>query len=406
MADDDLSRLRIDKPGIAARPRRGRRPAWWAAAALAAAGVTALLVFTGRLGGGPVVEVAAVSRLWPSQSLSLLNASGHVVAQRKAAVASKLTGRLVELRVEEGDAVKEGEVVARLESADAEAARDQAAANLAVARARLEEALAERTDATLQHERIRRLLGTGAVSRSQYDASEARYRRGRALVSSMEAAVTSAEAALRSADVGLEYTLIRAPFDAVVLTKDADVGDIVTPLGAAADAKAAVVNIADLDSLQVEVDVSETNLHQVQVGQPCEIQLDALPGRWFPGQVGAIIPTADRTKASVKVKVAFSEKVPGVLPEMSAKVAFLSRPSRPEEREPCTAVPAAALASRDGAEVVFLVAGGRAEARAVRPGIRFGEWVEVAGGVQPGDRVVVRPPESLRGGARVRTEGE
>ena len=161
------------------------------------------------------------------------------------------------------------------------------------------------------------------------------------------------EAAVEEAKVLVEYANIRAPFDAVVLTKNADIGDIVTPLGAAANAKAAVVTIADMNSLQVEVDVSESNISQVRAGQPCEIRLDAFPDLRFKGVVHMIVPTADRTKASVLVKVAFREMNPRILPEMSAKVAFLSRDILPEEEKPLKAVPASAVITRGGAEPGF-----------------------------------------------------
>ena len=144
----------------------------------------------------------------------------------------------------------------------------------------------------------------------------------------------ASNAALEGANVAIEYTLIRAPFDAIVLTKNADIGDIVTPIGAAANAKAAVVTIADMNSLEVEADVSESNLSQIRVGQPCEIQLDALPQARFRGAVHMIVPTADRSKATVMVKVRFVDKDPRILPEMSAKVAFLSRPVKQKTRNP------------------------------------------------------------------------
>jgi RND family efflux transporter MFP subunit len=405
MSNEELSKLRIDKPEIGVRPPKGKAMAW-VGGALLLAGLASLLYFTGFLRPAVVVQVASVSQAYPSLSLSLLNASGYVVAQRKAAVASKLTGRLIALLVKEGDPVKADQIVARLESADAEAARDQAAANLAVARARLKVAEADLHEASRTFERVRRLHETGSISGSQFDSAEARYLGSRASVTSMEAGVKAAAATLRSAEVALEYTLIRAPFDAVVLTKDADVGDIVTPLGAAANAKAAVITIADLESLQVEVDVSETSLNQVKAGQPCEIQLDALPDSRFPGEVSAIVPTADRTKASVKVKVRFLDLDPRILPEMSAKVAFLSRPSLPEDQTACLAFPFSALVNGEGGPSVFRVREGRAEKRPVRTGRRFGDLVEALEGVEAGDRVVVAPPEKLRDGSKVRMEGE
>jgi RND family efflux transporter MFP subunit len=405
MADDELSRLKIDKPDLKMRSRKGRRWAGPVVLILAAA-VAAALYAGGLLRPAAAVKIAAVSEAYPSQSLALLNASGYVVAQRKAAVASKVTGRLVDLLVAEGDAVKAGQIVARLENDDARAAKDQAQANLAVAHARLDEAKAGLTDASITYERTKRLLGTGAVAQSRYDEVEARYLGVRATVTSAAAAITAAEATLRSAEVALEYTFIRAPFDAVILTKDADVGDIVTPLGAAANAKAAVVTIADMDSLQVEVDVSETSLSEVKVDQPCEIQLDALPGQRLRGAVQAIVPTADRTKASVKVKVRFVDRDPRILPEMSAKVSFLSRALAAGEEKPYVALPRSALANRAGTSSVFVVENGTARLKPVRLGREFGDLVEALEGIKAGEKVVIEPPERLRDGARVRIAEE
>jgi RND family efflux transporter MFP subunit len=221
-------------------------------------------------------------------------------------------------------------------------------------------------------------------------------------VAAAEAAVKAGAAGLQAANVALEYTLIRAPFDAVVLTKNADVGDIITPLGAAANAKAAVVTIADLTSLQVEADVSETNLGLVKVGQPCEIQLDALPVFRFRGVVHAIVPTVDRAKATIMVKVRFLDKDPRVLPEMRAKVAFLSRALKPDEEKPRTAVIRSAIIEQGGRKTLFLIQENRSVETPITTGEPFGEMVEVLGGVKAGDRVVANPPKRLRDGSRIR----
>jgi RND family efflux transporter MFP subunit len=189
----------------------------------------------------------------------------------------------------------------------------------------------------------------------------------------------------------------------VVLTKNADIGDIVTPLGAAANAKAAVVTIADMDSLQVEADVSETNLFLVKSGQPCEIQLDALPETRLKGQVHTIVPTADRAKATVMVKVRFLDKDPRVLPEMRAKVAFLSRALGPEEQRLFTSVQQGALVSRGGGTLTYRIQGERVVEVSIRTGARHGDLVEVLEGVKAGDRVVLNPPQGLRNGSRIRT---
>lgn len=400
MSERDLSSLRIDKSQQTGRPGKRRRSAVLIVLLLLLA-AGALLWFTGLLTPSLRVETATVSQVHPSESLTLLNASGYVVAQRRAAVASEVTGRLVWLGVEEGSRVREGEVIARLESREALAARDQAEAMVNAARARVEEVRAELTDAALNHRRVGDLLAAGFSSPSEFDVAEARHQRARAALAAAKTEVAAAEAALRRAEVALDYTRLRAPFDAVVLTKNADIGDIVTPIGAAAEARAAVVTLADFDTLQVEADVSESNLGQVVRGQPCEIELDALPGVRFAGEVHMVVPTADRTKATVLVKVRFLEKDPRVLPEMSARVAFLERALGEGERRSRIAVPREALTQRAGMTVVFKVRDGRAETIPVETGITLGEMVEVLRGPQPGDRIVLRPPERLRDGARV-----
>jgi RND family efflux transporter MFP subunit len=401
MVEDDLSKLHIDKKSMTVR--RGRKKRFlllFFIIVLVIGG--GILYRLGLLSPAVNVQVAGAQLLYPSQTFTVLNASGYVVAQRKAAVASKITGRLISLSVEEGSRVKQGEVIARLENEDSRAALNRARANVNLARSTLDQAKAELEDAQINHRRNEQLVAKGFVAQSTVDASEARYKRAKATVAAQEAAIRAGEAALEEAEVLVEYSNIRAPFDGVVLTKNADIGDIVTPLGAAANAKAAVVSMADMSSLQVEVDVSESNISQVRVGQPCETRLDAFPDLRFKGVVHMIVPTADRTKASVLVKVAFKEMDPRVLPEMSAKVAFLSREIQPEEEKPLKVVPASAVLSRGGQSAVFLVEGDRAVERSVRTGRRVDTMVEVLEGLGAGDKVVVNPGSDLKAGTRVK----
>jgi RND family efflux transporter MFP subunit len=401
MANEDLSKLKIDKSAEIYKPRKKRRRIYWAAALflIAAFGI---LYAEGIFSPSVKVEVASVSQIYPSQSFTLLNASGYVVAQRKAAVASKVTGRLVSLSVEEGSRVKEGQVIARLESDDVAAARAQADANLNAARHNLEEAEADLNDAELSFKRDKELVAKGFVSRAEYDTAEARYKKAAAAVAAAQAEIKANTAALQGAKVAVEYTLIRAPFDAVVLTKNADIGDIVTPIGAAANVQAAVVTIADMSSLQVEADVSESNLRLVKTGQPCEIQLDALPDVRFRGVVHMIVPTADRSKATVLVKVKFLDKDSRILPEMSAKVAFLSRQVREDEQKARTAVPARAVLTWKGKQSAFLLKGDRMKETPITTGEAFGDMIEVLEGVKAGDRIAVSPLDKLRDGSRVK----
>jgi RND family efflux transporter MFP subunit len=402
MTDHDLSKLKIDKSRFTPSKQRSRKKLVLAAVIVAA--VLLALAYAFLINPTTAVETATVSLVYPSQGFTLLNASGYVVAQRKAAVSSKATGRLEWLGVEEGSRVKQGEVLARLEARDVEAGRAEAEANLESARAALVQAQAEQEDATLNFNRNKELAAKGYVAQMDLTTAEARYKRARAGVAGAESAIRAAEAALRAAEVAVEYTRIRAPFDGVVLTKDANVGDVITPFGSALNAKASVVTMADMSSLQVEADVSESNLEKVKMGQPCEIQLDALSDKRFRGIVHMIVPTADRTKASVLVKVGFIDKDPRVLPEMSAKVAFLERAVKPDEEQARTALPVAALVHRSTTQSVFVLRNDRVEAVPVRIGERIGDLVEVLDGVRAGDKVVMNPPKNLRNGAKITVE--
>ena len=399
--EEDLSRLKIEKSPVSIKAGR-RKKLIYLIVALTILALVGILYFGGILRPAVQVEVANVVQMYPSQTFTLLNASGYVVAQRKASVASKVTGLLVSVSVEEGSYVKKGQIIAQLESDDVMAAKKQAEANVNVARFNLEQTKAELQDATISFNRNKDLLAHDYVSRAEYDASEARYKRAVAAVDAAGAAVKACEALLQAANVAVEYTLIRAPFDAVVLTKNADVGDIVTPIGAAAEAKAAVVTIADMSSLQVEVDVSESNLEKVKAEQPCEIQLDALPESRFRGEVHMVVPTADRTKATVMVKVRFIDKDSRILPEMSAKVAFLSRPVKLEEQKPLTVINPHALVNRKSKNVAYVVKANRVVETPVTVGKRLGDMLEVLGGVKAGDRVVVVTPGKLKDGTRIK----
>jgi RND family efflux transporter MFP subunit len=394
----DISKLAIDRS--APQAARVRRRTWpWAVGVLAlvAAGAAGLTAF----GGAHTVETAAVTTAYPSQAVTLLNATGYVVAQRKAAVASKATGRLEWLGVMEGSRVRKDEVIARLENRDVAAQREQAAANVKVAAANLEQARAELREAEANLRRSRDLAAKSYISGSALDSAVARFDKARAVVQSNDASLGVAQANLKVADVALDQTLIRAPFDGVVLTKSANVGDNITPFSQAADTKGAVVTIADMDTLEVEADVAESSLGKIRVGQPCEIQLDAVPDHRFPGVVQRIVPTVDRAKATVLVKIRFLERDGRVLPDMSAKVAFLERAVDAADRRPVTVVPKQALVERNGAKAVFVVKDGRAVLTRVEGGRAIGDLVQVTG-VAAGDRVIVRPLDRLDDGERVK----
>ncbi len=400
MPDETLSKLRIDKGAISERGT-SRKKRVFIAGILILLVLLSILYISGIIVKKTAVRVTVVRKIYPSQSITVLNASGYVVAQRKAAVASKITGRIISISVEEGNEVKKGDVLAMLENEDAVAAAQQATANLELAQAEREKAKAELHDALLNRNRKKELLQNELVSQGDYDAADARYKKAVAGLSAADATIKAAEAALRSAEVTVEYANIRAPFDAVVLTKNADIGDIVTPIGAAAEAKAAVVTIAAMNSLQAEVDVSESSLSYVNVGQPCEIYLDALPDTRFRGVVHMIVPTADRTRASVLVKVKFLEEDSRILPEMSAKVAFLERPLNPKEFSSRIAVDQKSVVNRNSKKIVFLATENYAKERLIKTGDVFDEMVEILDGLSVGDKIVLQPPESLKDGTKI-----
>lgn len=389
-----LDQLRINRGEAPRQHRRWVRPVILAVLAMA------LLAVIGFAGSRRAIEVetARTTLAWPAQSITLLNATGYVTADRKAAVASKGTGRLEWLGVREGSAVKSGQVIARLENADMLAQLAQAHANVEAARARQQQLEADRLDAQLNLKRQKELATRNFVSPAVVDTADSRYQQAVAALAAQVATVRMMLAAERNAQASLDNTIIRAPFSGVVLTKQANVGDVVAPFSTSADSKGAVVSMADLSTLEIEADVSETNLTQAKLGQPCEIQFDALPEKRLLGSVARIVPTADRSKATVKFKIRFDEHDARVLPDMSAKVAFLSRPLRQDERQPRLAVASDAVRNN----VVFVVdKDNRVHARAVRLGERIGDLVEVLEGLQNGETVVLTPPAGLKDGGKI-----
>lgn len=347
------------------------------------------------------VETAQAGLVYPTRSFTLVNATGYVVADRKAAVAAKVTSTLIWLGVEEGNRVKAGQLIAKLEALDVSAALVKAQADLNAAEFNVDVAKAELADSKLNLDRFKKLVDQALVARADYDTAVARYHKAKGAYGNAVRQVASFTAALDVARAQAGYTEIRAPFDAVVLTKSADVGDIVTPIGASTTSKASVVTLADLGSLQVEADVSESNLAKVRTGQPTEIMLDAFGEERFPGYVHMVVPTADKTKATVMVKVRFDTLDPRVLPQMSAKVAFLERAPSSEERNPRLAVPLKAVVGVASGKAVFVVRDGVARLALVKDGMALGDMLEIVEGIQPGDRVVLSPPSSLKDGDKI-----
>jgi HlyD family secretion protein len=400
-AQPSLSRLAIDRSGApASRRQRPLWKRWWVWAVVIAAALAVGLFIRSRSAAQPV-EFATVAAASPSSSIAVLNATGRVVAQRRASVSSKGTGRLEWLGVQEGQMVKEGDIIARLENRDVAAQREQAAAQVQAARANLAQGQAELEEAQAALKRAQDLARQNFISGSALDTAEARYNKARAQIDTLKAQIGVAEANLRVAGVTFDQTLIRAPFSGIVLTKSANVGDIVTPFSSASGTTGAVVTMADMETLEVEADVSESSISKIKIGQPAEIQLDAFPELHLLGEVSRVVPTVDRSKATLLVKVRFVERDARVLPDMSAKIAFLSRALTPDERRLVPALRADAVVKRDGADVVFVVdANNIVQPVPVKTGAKVGDLVRVEG-VAPGTKVVASPPERLAAGARV-----
>lgn len=401
----DLSSLRINRNAPAENSPRVpmRNFILYTSLGVGALILAAFFIFGGGITSAEQVETATVTLAYPSQANAVLTASGYVVAQRKAAVASKGTGRLEYLAVIEGDRVTKGSIIGRIENSDVEAALGQAKAGLAVAKAGLDQAKAELDDASANFERQKSLFNQGLLSKAEFDAANARHRRAVAQVASSAASVKSAEAGVRSAEVQVENTIIRAPFDGTVLTKSADVGEVITPFGAAAGSRGALVTLADMSSLEVEADVSESNIEKIFVNQPCEITLDAITEKRYHGFVHKIVPTADRAKATVLTKVRFEDRDDRVLPEMSAKVTFLNKEleKTAQASTPKLSVPLSAIVTRDGKKIAFLLRDDSVVGIEVVTGDPLGNSIEIKQGLSNGDKIVLHPSEKLSSGSKV-----
>ena len=390
----DLSALRIDRTEEPQGPPRMFKPVSIIVTLVVVAVVAIALYLGYQKLVAPALEVKLATASWtsPSQSNGTLTASGYVVAQRKASVASKATGRLMALNVVEGDRVRKDQVIALLEDTDIRTQVDQAKANL-----RLNEA--ELNDAKRSLDRQKSLLAKGLTSQAEYDAAESRLER-------VIASIDVAKAMIAGAEVAFENTRIRAPFAGTVLTKNADVGELVVPMAASAGSRSAVVTIADMNSLQVEADVSESNIERITPGQPCEITLDAYPDKRYEAYVAKIVPTADRAKATVMVKVGFKNYDARVLPEMGAKVLFLSKTSDPStlNAKPVLAVPSTAVVERDGKKVVFVVRDDAAVLLPVKIGRTLGTFTEITDGISSGQKVIASVSEDVKDGVKVQVK--
>jgi RND family efflux transporter MFP subunit len=400
-----LEQLRIDRSGATGQRRRGRLVAL-AALLLAAlaAGLWAALA-----PGHPIVRtaVARAASQTPGAG-SVLDASGFVTARRQATVAAKITGKVTEVLIEEGMRVEEGAVLARLDDTEARAQLALAEAQVAAATSQVAEIQAQleqaERDAARQQELYRREL----VSAQSMEATRAQRDALRARLFAARQQIKVAEETVRVARVQIENTVIRAPFAGMVTAKAAQPGETISPISAGGGfTRTGIGTIVDMDSLEIQVDVNEAFINRVAPGQPVQATLNAYPDWRIPGDVIAIIPTADRSKATVKVRVAIRSKDPRIVPDMGVRVAFLDAQAPPGAPVPGVVVPADAVREDPDGAAVFVVADRRVERRRVTLGPPTGTTRHVLDGLRDGERVVVSPPDSLGDGDRVTlAEGE
>jgi len=398
----DLTGLKIDDSSRNDRHgRRGLRAGLFAALALLVV-VAAVLALRGRT---PVVETTVARPAGDAGGATLLNASGYVTPRRRATIAAKITARVIDVLVDEGMKVTEGQVLARLDDSDtqrrllaARTVRDATAAAIANLEVNL-------VNAERELKRQRELEQAGFAAVQARELAETAVDGLRAQIQAAREQVKAADAEIGVAQQDVDNCTVRAPFAGVVVSKDAQVGEMVSPISAGGGfTRTGIATIVDMASLEIEVDVNESYIARVKPDQRVEAGLDAYPDWHIPSKVRTVIPTADRQKATIKVRISFDKLDPRILPDMGVKVAFLAEESSgaAQAAAPRALIPQAAVRDVDRKKVVFLVRENRLERRAVALGGNRGTDVEVMAGINEGDAIVVKGPEGLRDGQRVK----
>lgn len=400
---DDLAALRLERQPESHPSRRWAR--WVLLAAVVSAGSAGAWWWFSR--ERPVeVQAATVSIRQAGAQAAVLNATGYVTARRRATVSSKITGKVVQINVEEGMAVREGQVLARLDDETQRAAVALAEAQAEAARRNVNESEVRLKEARITLDRVSKLVTVGYSTTAEVDAA-------RAAVDSFDARIHAAREQVRVAErqvalerTNLDSTIIRAPFDGVAISKDAQPGEMVSPVSAGGGfTRTGICTIVDMRSLEIEVDVNESYINRVKSDQPVTAVLDAYPEWQIPAKVITTVPAADRQKATVLVRIAFNELDPRILPDMGVKVTFLrdytgAEDSAPAAR-PVALVPKAAIRAEGKQSYAFVVVNGIVDRRAVTLGGTDGDRLEVIAGINAGERVIVSPPADLANGARV-----
>ena len=401
---ENLESLRIDHEA------RHRGPGWWFWVSLALIVVALAGGGLWWVTGGSIVQAAPVTTATVraettddvASADTVLNASGYVTARRRSTVSSKITGKVIEVLVEEGMQVREGQVLARLDDSTVRASLDYARAQREASRRQVTESEVRLKEALLTLDRRKQLVEEGVVGVADLDAAQAEADSLRARIDLAREQVGVAEGLVAIRETELRDTVIRAPFNGVAISKDAQPGEMVSPVSAGGGfTRTGISTIVDMDSLEIEVDVNESYIGRVRPDQTVEAVLDAYPEWRIPATVITTVPAADRQRATVLVRIAFDELDERVLPDMGVKVAFLGEETRPDPAQPRLLAPAAAVRSEDGRTVVFVVDGDRVERRAVALGGTTGDCVEILSGLAEGDSIIVDGPPTLADGDRV-----
>lgn len=396
---------RLGELKIEEEERGSGRIALWTAVfggALALGGVVAAAFLFGREPEAVVVRTARVRAAAMSAGTTVLNASGYVTARRQATVSSKMAGQITEVSIEEGMAVTAGQVLARLDSSNLERSLRLAEAQADSARKSLLEVEAQIAEAGLRQERTRRLVAERVLGQADLDAVDGEVATLEARRNRQREDIAVAERQVDVIRQQIEDTVVRAPFDGVITAKNAQPGEMMSPIaGGAGFTRTGIGTIVDMDSREIEVDVNEAYINRVSPGQPVAAVLDSYPDSEIPARVIAIIPTADRDRATVRVRIGFEELEPRILPDMGVRVSFRATEAAPRQTAGGLLVPRAAVFADTGRDLVYLVRAGRVQRRAVRLGDPREDEVFVLSGLAEGDRVVVAGPAELADGAEV-----
>jgi RND family efflux transporter MFP subunit len=398
---DLLHQLRIDSTQRDDDDSRG--PRWpWIVGIIALVVVAAVVaVFALRSKAVTVQTTTAVALASAGSDAAVLQATGYVVARRQATVAAQIIGTLTQVLIEEGEHVKQGQVLARIDDTQYTAQLDAAKAQYAAAQAQVARARATLVQDRANAARMGKMLAPGYVSEEQAEQANTQVATDQATLDATIKQAAAAAANITLAEVNAGYTVIRAPFAGVVTVKDAEVGQIVSPYTLGGGGIATVV---DMNSLEVDVDVNETYISRVQPNMPVQAVLDAYPDWKIPAHVIAIIPSADKSKATVKVRIALDQKDPRIIPQMGVRVSFLEKAAKDAKPLPGVLVPKSAVVQRDGKDVVFVVKDARAQQAAVTIGGDFSDLKQILSGVSAGEEVVQAAPSTLKDGEKVQVQ--